>query len=193
MTNHFGIDFLLSNTHIDSLSLNAGLVRNYGFNKVSENGNIMQIARSRAYKSLYPLIGEIAVANGDYFSLDSSWDNNYYRNYTNTLEYTSVEGIVEMKEEKGFLASKAMNVPKSFELHTFNDSEVTFQLIEPNVSIGVSELVTNTTSQKQNRQNAQRPKLVIRINLRMRLLRELIEEINSIVNIDEFERLQQLS
>jgi hypothetical protein len=138
MSNHFEIDFLLKNTRIDNLSQLTGMVKNYGINKVATAGNIMQIARTSAYKSVYPLVNEIAVDASDYFVFSSTWDGGFYREYSTTSNFTQKDGINEMTEYKTFLASKAMNVPKSFEVHTFNNTdEVSFTVIEPSLSIGV--------------------------------------------------------
>ena len=189
-TRHFEKDFLLSNTHINSKSILSGQIQNYGINKVATSGEILNIARGSAYKSLYPLIGEVAVDNWTRFALDSSWDNNFYRNYQTITSSTEVEGIVEMQEQKSFLASKAMNVPKSFEFHTFNSTEVIWNLIEPATGIGVNTLVTNTTVNDQYVQNADKPKLIIDVDVKARLLRQIIEEINSGLYIDEFKKLQ---
>lgn len=192
-SDHYEKDFLLSNTRIETLSSNAGLVKNYGFNKVATSGNILQIARTSAYKSVYPLISEIPIDYNDYFSLESSWDNNFYRNYTTTTNFSKIEGIAEMKEERGFLASKAMIVPKSFELHTFDSNEVTFSLIEPNLAIGVDTLSGTGSARNQSGPEASKPKLVITCDLRARLLRELLEDIAKVTTIDEFERLQTIA
>jgi hypothetical protein len=189
---HYQKDFLLSNTRIDTESTKAAAIQNYGFNKVATSGNILTIARQSAYKSAYPLINEVPVTYSNISALDSTWDANFYRNYSTNANYVSVEGIAEMKEMKSFLASKAMNVPKNFEVHTFLDTEVTFQLVEPALSIGVDNLVTNSTSTDASVPNSNKPKLIITLDLRPRLLRQLIEDITTSVGTDEFERLQTL-
>jgi hypothetical protein len=139
---------------------------------------------------LYPLIGEVAVDSWDRFALDSSWDNYFYRNYSTILNFFEVEGLIEMKEQKSFIASKAMNVPKFFEFQTFSSDEVTFQLINPSVEIGVNNLVKNQTVRNQSKQDADKPKLIINVDLRSRLKRQLTEEITSGNNIDEFDTLR---
>jgi hypothetical protein len=183
---HYEKDFLLGNTHIDGNSFFSGLIRNYGINKVATTGEVLKISRGSSYKSLYPLVGEVAVDSWSRFALDSSWDNNFYRNYSTTTNYVEVEGIVEMKELKSFLASKAMNVPKSHDLQTFNTSEVNFNLVAPAVEIGVDNLVRNESVRNQSKQDASKPKLTITIDIRKRLLRKLIEDITSGNYVDEF-------
>jgi len=189
-TRHFERDFLLGNTHINSKSVLSGQIQNYGINKVATSGEILNIARGSAYKSLYPLVGEVAVDNWTRFALDSSWDNNFYRNYQTVKSSTEIEGIIEMKELKAFLSSKAMNLPKSFEFHTFLSTEVEWDLIQPATGIGVNSLVTNTTVNDQYTQSADKPKLTINVDIKARLLRQIIEDINSGIYVDEFKKLQ---
>ena len=188
-TQHFEKDYLLSNTHINSKSDFSGLLRNYGINKVSTQGNILNISRGSSYKSLYPLIGEIAVDSWDRFVLDSSWDKDFYRNYSTTVNFFNVNGLEEMKEQKTFMASKVMNVPKLFEFQTFNTDELKFELVSPAVEIGVNNLVKNQTVRNQSKQDADKPKLIVNVDLRKRLKRDLIEEMGNGINIDEFARL----
>ncbi len=98
-----------------------------------------------------------------------------------------------MKEQKSFLASKAMVVPLFFEFNTFNDTEVTFSYIEPEVAIGVRSLVTNPKKRGQSKPDADKPKLIIKINLRARLLRQLLLDLLAAGSMDEFTRLQTLT
>ena len=183
---HYEKDFLLGNTHINTSFSLSGLLRNYGINKVATSGEVLKIARESAYKSLYPLINEVAITATNAFALNSSWDNEFYRNYSTTTDWVSVEGIAEMKELKSFLASKAMNVPKSHEFQTFNSSEVVYTLEDPIESIGASYLATNTG---QYLPNADKPKLIIDINIKSRLLRQLIDDIDSGNYTNEFNKL----
>lgn len=188
-TQHFEKDYLLSNTHINSKSDFSGLLRNYGISKVSVQGNILNISRGSSYKSLYPLIKEVAIDTCDRFALDSSWDKDFYRNYLTISNYFAVSGLEEMEEQKSFMASKAMNVPKLFEFQTFTAEEITFELVSPAVEIGVDNLVKNQTVRNQSKQDADKPKLVIDVNLRKRLKRELITDMSNGINVDEFARL----
>ena len=183
---HYEKDFLLGNTHINTSFSLSGLLRNYGINKVATSGEVLKIARESAYKSLYPLINEVAISATNAFALNSSWDSEFYRNYSTTADWVSVEGIAEMKELKSFLASKTMNVPKSHEFQTFNSTEVVYTLEDPIESIGTSYLATNTG---QYMPNADKPKLVIDINVKSRLLRQLINDIDSGNYVNEFDKL----
>jgi len=183
---HYEKDFLLGNTHINTSFSLSGLLRNYGINKVATSGEVLKIARESAYKSLYPLINEVAITSTTGFALNSSWDSEFYRNYSTTADWVPVEGIAEMKELKSFLASKAMNVPKSHEFQTFSSTEVVYTLEDPIESIGVSYLETIT---EQYLPNANKPKLIIDINVKARLLRQLINDIDSGNYINEFDKL----
>ena len=187
---HFQLDFLLSNTHINAKSNLSGLVRNYGINKIATGGDIMAISVGSSYKSLYPLVGEVSVTNKDYNAFSSSWDNNFYRNYTTTTNYVDLYGISEMKETKAFLASKAMNVPKSFDLHNYiTDIEYTYVLEQPAAVIGIDALAANNAAVQQGLQYSNKPKVIITIDLEERLRRELLAGISNINNVDEFSRL----
>jgi hypothetical protein len=183
-TKHFEKDFILSNTHINSGSSIAGLMRNYFYNKVSDF-EVLQISRTSAYKSLYPLIGEIAIDRRNMNAIDSNWDSKYYRKYDTTTSYTEQPGTSEMQENKAFLAGKAMVVPKTFEFQTFNDTEVTFVIDQPKKSIGVTTL--SQTASAQNDLLQTKPILKISMNLRQRLLRELLEGILAPGNFNEFD------
>jgi hypothetical protein len=191
-TRHFEKDFLLSNTHINAKSALSGLVRNYGINKVAPIGDVMTLTLSSSYKSLYPLVGEVSVANKDFNAFTSSWDDNFYRNYTSTTNYVDLYGIAEMKEAKSFLASKAMNVPKSIELHEYVDPEYSFELIQPAAAIGVDSLASGNSAVQQGTQYSNKPKLIININVKDRLTRDLLEGIADPNNVDEFTRLTTL-
>ena len=186
---HYEKDFLLSNTHINTSYSLSGLLRNYGINKVATGGEVLKISRDSAYKSLYPLVNEVAVTSITSFALNSSWDADFYRNYTTIKDYTSVNGIAEMQETKSFLASKAMNVPKSFTFDTFTNTEVTYSLLSPASSIGVNNLITNTASANQQLPNSNKSVLTINIDLGARLLRQLLEDINSGNYVNEFDKL----
>jgi hypothetical protein len=182
-TRHFEKDYILSNTHINSQSSIAGLMRNYFYNKVSDF-EVLEISRTSAYKSLYPLIGEISIDRRNINAIDSSWDAKFYRKYESTLNFTDKPGTSEMQETKVFLAGKAMVVPKTFEFQTFNASEVTYIIDQPKKTIGVTTLAQTASAQDDLLQT--KPILKISMNLRERLLRALLEGIIENGNFDEF-------
>jgi hypothetical protein len=189
-TQHFEKDFLLANTHFNDKSAFSGILRNLGINKVADQ-EILKINGDGAYKSVYPLINEVAVAAKDHFVLNSTWDKNYYKKYINLSDSTAVNGIEEMQEFKSFLASKAMNIPKIQQLETFNETEFNFSVLEPAESIGVKQLSTKEISFTDAQGNT-KPILTINIDVKARLLRKLYEDIGLETSFDEFAWLKTL-
>ena len=190
-TSHFKKDYLLKNTRINNLSGISGIVRNLFYNKVS-NREVLQISRSSSYKSLYPFIDEVSIDNGDQSVILSTWDDKYYRKYSSTKDYNLVPGIGDMKEFKSWLASKVMNTPKSYEFNTFSSNELMFEQISAGTEIGVSLLGTGGTN-NQSLQDANKPKVIITLDLQARLLRQMKEDLLDPANEDEFLRLLSLS
>jgi hypothetical protein len=194
-TSHFKKDFVLKNTRINNLTTLSGVIRNMFYNKVADN-EVLKISRGSSYKSLYPFVGEVAVNNGNHFVIKSTWDDKYYRKYSSTQDFSLVPGIEDMKEFKSFLGSKVMNVPVTFDIQEFTDEEVTYQIINPGTSIGVSQLGRSGAvgdATKQIDQDANKPQLVIKLNLEKRLLRKLIDDLLNPDYEDEFLRLLSLS
>jgi hypothetical protein len=189
-TQHFEKDFLLANTHFNDKSAFTGILRNLGINKVADQ-EILKIKGDGAYKSVYPLINEVAVAVKDHSVLNSTWDKNYYKKYINLSDSTAVNGIEEMKEFKSFLASKVMNVPKVQQLETFNETEFSFSILEPAESIGVKQLSTKEISFTDVQGNT-KPILTINIDVKARLLRKLYEDMQLETSFDEFAWLKTL-
>lgn len=182
-TRHYEKDFVLANTHIDGVSQLSGTIRNYFYNKVSA-AEVLKIARTSSYKSLYPLIGEIAIDRRDISALDSSWDSRFYRKYTTTTDYITAPGTEEMQESKVFLASKAMIVPDRFDLQVFTDTEISFELIEPKKSIGSTTIPSTNTPESRSLQT--KPVLKIGLNLKETLKNALLAGIADPNNFDEF-------
>ncbi len=189
-TQHFEKDFLLANTHFNDKSAFSGILRNLGINKVADQ-EILKIKGDGAYKSVYPLINEVAVAAKDHSVLNSTWDKNYYKKYINLSDNISINGIEEMQEFKSFLASKAMNIPKVQELETFNETEFSFSVLEPAESIGVKQLSTKEISFTDVQGNT-KPILTINIDVKARLLRKLYEDMQLETSFDEFNWLKTL-
>jgi hypothetical protein len=189
-TKHFNKDYLLFNTHLNNKSGLSGIIRNYGINKVAD-AEILQIPGGGAYKSVYPLIGEVSIDNKDLFILNSTWDKNYYRRYYNLTSWNDIDGIEEMKEYKSFMGSKAMNVPKSQILDTFNSTEATYIVTEPSQVVGVPSLSTTEYSLTDVAGNT-KPILTIDLNLQARLLRKLYEDLALSTSFDEFTWLTTL-
>ena len=189
-TEHFGKDFLLSNTHLNDKSPLSGFLRNYGINKVADQ-EILKIKGGGAYKSVYPLVGEIAIDAKEQFVLNSTWDKNYYRKYFNITEWNDINGIEDMQEFKSFLGSKTMNVPKTQPLDTFNSTEATYNVLEPAEVVGVKQLSRKEVSFTDVQGNT-KPILTIDLDIKTRLLRKLYEDINLPTSFDEFNWLKTL-
>lgn len=190
-TSHFKKDYLLKNTRINNLSEISGMIRNVFYNKYAEN-EVLKISRGSSYKSLYPYIDEVSVDNGNQLSILGTWDGNYYRKYKSTSDFSLISGINDMREFKSWLGSKTMTIPKSYNIEEFNSSEVTFQVIEAGTLIGIAQLGLGGTND-QSVPNANKPQLLISLDLESRLLRHMIEDLNNPAYEDEFLRLQTLT
>jgi hypothetical protein len=190
-TSHFKKDFLLKNTRINNLSGISAVIRNIFYNKVSDR-EVLQISRSSSYKSLYPFIDEVSIDNGNQLAILSTWDDKYYRKYSSTTDSFLIAGINDMTEFKSWLASKVMNVPKSYEFNAFIDNELEFEQIESGTTIGV-DLLSSGGTNNQSLQDANKPKVIIKLNLEDRLLRQMKEDLLDPNNEDEFLRLLSLS
>lgn len=194
-TSHHKKDYVLKNTRINNLSGLSGIIRNLAYNKVSD-AEVLKISQGSSYKSLYPYVNEIAINRGDQSIIQSTWDDKYYRKYTSTTDYTFVAGIKDMTEFKSFLASKVMNVPKSFDIQEFTSDEITFEVIKPGTDIGVDSLSKGgsiSDVRKQITQDGNKPQLVITLDLAKRLLRQFKEDLLNPLNEDEFLRLTTLT
>jgi len=190
-TKHFEKDYLLFNTHLNNKSGASGIIRNYGINKVAD-AEILKIQGGGAYKSVYPLVGEVSVDIKDLFILNSTWDKNYYRRYYELKKWNDVDGIEEMKEYKSFMGSKVMNIPKTQVLDTFKTTEVTSIVTAPSQVVGVPSLSTNEYSLTDVTGNT-KPILTIELDLYTRLLRKLYEDLALSTSFDEFTWLSTLS
>jgi hypothetical protein len=189
-TEHYEKDYLLFNTHFNDQSPLSGLLRNYGINKVAD-AEVLKIQSGGAYKSVYPLVGEVSVDAAEIFVLNSTWDKHYYRRYNSTTDWAAIDGYEEMKEFKSFLGSKTMNIPKTQILETYNETEATFSVLEPAEVVGVKLLSKKATSLTDVQGNT-KPILTINLNIKERLLRKLYEDIDLPTSFDEFSWLTTL-
>ena len=189
-TKHFDKDFLLFNTHLNNKSKLSGVIRNYGINKVAD-AEILQIPGGGAYKSVYPMIGEVAIDTKDLFILNSTWDKSYYRKYYDLTNWNDTDGIEEMKEYKSFMGSKVMNVPKTQLLDTFVITEATHTILEPSQVVGVP-LLSNVNYSLTDVAGNTKPILTIELDLQARLLRKLYEDLVLPTSFDEFTWLTTL-
>jgi len=185
MTNHYNIDYLLSNTRFGIEYNNFGILSNLFYSKISD-GQLMKISSTSEYKSLYPLIGEVAINNKNFFAFNSNWDNNYYDFYISTESSDPKEGTYELKEQKSFFGSKLMNTPKVYEINTFNDTEITYELSTPLLSTDIPTL----TDGKKGAilPDSAKPAINIKLFADTRLIREMIDNGAT----DEFLKLKAL-
>jgi hypothetical protein len=99
---------------------NLATLKNVYFNKVNvENPNVILRSSTSRNRSLYPLIGEMAIDYGDYFLFRSNWDPFYFRKYVKSQKFENVIGTREPKEEKAFFGSKVISVPNLITLEKF--------------------------------------------------------------------------
>ena len=187
---HYEKDYLLVNTHFNDKSPLSGFLRNYGINKVAD-AEVLKIQSGGAYKSVYPLIGEVSVDSSEIFVLNSTWDKHYYRRYNSTTHWAPVDGYEEMKEFKSFLGSKTMNIPKTQILETYKFTEATYAVLEPAEVVGV-KLLSKKAPSLTDVQGNTKPILTIDLNIKERLLRKLYEDIDLPTSFDEFSWLTTL-
>lgn len=140
-----------------------GLLTNMNYLKVS-NSTVLDLANNSRYKSLYPLIDEIAISQKDHFVFNSSWDPGFWQMYSTKSNLISQAGTREMKEVKSFMGSKIMKTQDLVRLQDFTVEEVaTLDLINmDNISSDIAyvETATNVTGL---------------INIKKRLLRFFVE------------------
>ena len=159
-TNVASRDFLLNNTHIGDNFLNFSTLRNQYYTKVSDQ-EIIKLSTESGYKPVYPLINEIVIDKKDEFAWSSSWDNLYYRKYTTTEAFTDIKGTQEMKEVKSMLGSKAMKVPKQYDLYEYK--------ITKSETLDLSAYINDEFVYYEDSKTA-----YLQINVYNRLLREML-------------------
>jgi hypothetical protein len=159
-TNVASRDFLLNNTRIGDNFLNFSTLRNQYYSKVSDQ-EILKISTESGYKPVYPLINEIVIDKKDEFAWSSSWDNLYYRKYTTTESFNDVKGTQEMKEVKSMLGSKAMKVPKQYDLYEYETAK--------SATLDLSSYINDEFVYYEDSKFA-----YLQINVYNRLLREMI-------------------
>jgi len=110
--------------------------------KVNRFNNILKLKDERNIPSLYPMIDEFGYFLRDMFIFKSTWDDEYYLEVvdnTNTattplantkisylapeFTYNNIYGTFNMREQKSFFGSKAMDIEDSI---IINESSITF-------------------------------------------------------------------
>lgn len=153
-------DFLLNNTQLGTNLNDFSILKNQYFSKVSDT-EILRLSPESGYQPVYPLINEIAIEKKDQFAWSSTWDDLYYRKYTSVTDYESLNGTREMKEVKSLLGSKAMKVPKQFDLYQFE--------ITPSSKKTISSMIENEFAYYEDSGNA-----YLQVNVYNKLLREML-------------------
>lgn len=152
-------DFLLNNTHFAEELTDFSILNNQFYNKVADT-EILTLSPDSGFSPVYPLINEISIDKKTIFAWNSSWDQNYYRKYSNTSNFIEVKGTEEMNEIKSLFGSKLMKVPDNYDLYQFNLQEFSTvaDLEASPVEFGYYQTASTVTLQ---------------INVRERLLREM--------------------
>lgn len=133
-------------------------IPNAYFNKVNvENPNIILRYSGTSERSIYPLIGEIAIDYSNFFAFRSNWDPFYFWKYSRRNVRSSVMGTSEPKEEKSFFGSKVIAIPNEVRLEKFpsGDDEVQIKLPTRNqfVNTGKSVAALKVVEAKKNTLN----------------------------------------
>ena len=117
------------NTQFDPTYYNFGQIRNYFYHKVNSTnpGTILELSSDTSFRSLYPLIGEVAIDKRDQFYVfASSWDPGYFTTYLTKNEKVPAPGTLSSLEKKSFMGSKYLKVPQSVILETFEPTEFSY-------------------------------------------------------------------
>jgi hypothetical protein len=114
---------------------NMGVIDNLYYNKVNvENPNIILQYSASSERSIYPLIGEIAIDYSNYFVFRSNWDPFYYWKYNKKDIKFPVIGTREPKEEKSFFGSKVISIPNEVRIETFPSGDQVFDTALPSLN-----------------------------------------------------------
>lgn len=117
------------NTQFDPSYVNFGQIRNYFYHKVNSTnpGAILELSSDTSYRSLYPLIGEIAIDKRDrFYVFASSWDPGYFNDYLTKTKRVLAPGTLSSLEKKSFFGSKYLKVSQSINLDVFEPGEFVY-------------------------------------------------------------------
>lgn len=133
------------NTQFDSSYYNFGQIRNYFYHKVNSTnpGTILELSSDTSFRSLYPLIDEVAIDKRDQFYVfASSWDPGYFTTFLTKSKKVLAPGTLSSLEQKSFMGSKYLKVPQSVLLETFEPDEFSYVYDSENtltISLDVQE------------------------------------------------------
>jgi hypothetical protein len=117
------------NTQFDPSFPYFGQIRNYFFHKVNSTnpGTILELSSDTSFRSLYPLIGEIAIdKRSKFYIFSSAWDPGYFTTYLTKTRKDLAPGTLSSIERKSFFGSKYLKVPQSVIIDTLDTSEFTY-------------------------------------------------------------------
>jgi hypothetical protein len=128
------------NTQFDPTFPYFGQIRNYFFHKVNSTnpGAILELSSNTSFRSLYPLIGEVAIdKRSKFYVFSSSWDPGYFATYLTKTERVLTPGTLSSIERKSFFGSKYLKVPQSIVIDTLNSSEFSYSNSSEEIIISI--------------------------------------------------------
>jgi hypothetical protein len=97
-----------------------GVVKNYFFSKVNIESSNSLLTAVNKYQPVYPLVDEVALSKRDYNVFMSSWDSTYFTKSLDRFVSQYVSGFFSHIESKTFFGSKAMHIPDTIEINSFD-------------------------------------------------------------------------
>lgn len=95
-------------------------IPNLYYNKVNVESSsvILRFSESKA-RSIFPLVGEVAIDKKDHWLFKSTWDSQYFDKYLRSNVSEPQIGTREPKEKKSFFGSKTIAIPNLVYIETF--------------------------------------------------------------------------
>jgi hypothetical protein len=117
------------NTQFDPAFPFFGQIRNYFYHKVNSTnpGAILELSSDTSFRSLYPLIGEVAIdKRSKFYIFSSAWDPGYFTTFLTKTKKSLAPGTLSSIEKKSFFGSKYLKVPQSIIIDTLDSSEFSY-------------------------------------------------------------------
>lgn len=113
------------NTQFDLSNPKLGIINNLFYHKVNPNNatSVLELSKTTAFKSLYPLINEIGIDYRDFYLFSSNWDPGYFKLSVDKFITRNIIGTVSMKEKKSLFGSKSMKLPNIIQIQQFTNSD----------------------------------------------------------------------
>ena len=126
----------LFTTTTNLIDYNLFKIPNLFYNKVNvESPNVILRYVESRQKSIFPLVGEIAIDKKDHFLFKSNWDSQYFDKYLRANFRVSQIGTREPKEKKSFFGSKTIAIPNSITIQTFPSGTISKSDLGPLIKI----------------------------------------------------------